>query len=59
VRKEFFLGDHINEPFRRNFHYKKLIKQVKSVKMASTETPQQTGQPHLQKQDLATLVSSF
>jgi hypothetical protein len=25
--------------------------------MASTETSQQTGQPHLQKQDLATLVS--
>lgn len=25
--------------------------------MASTETPQQGGQPHLQKQDLATLVS--
>lgn len=24
--------------------------------MASTETPQQSGQPHLQKQDLATLV---
>lgn len=24
--------------------------------MASTETPQLTGQPHLQKQDLATLV---
>jgi hypothetical protein len=26
--------------------------------MASTETPQQGGQPHLQKQDLATLVSA-
>lgn len=25
--------------------------------MASNETPQQSGQPHLQKQDLATLVS--
>lgn len=27
--------------------------------MASNETPQQSGQPHLQKQDLATLVREY